>query len=67
MLKASTKLETDFINSNTMSCFSCQATRRAITIIIVVFIKRGEIQKGAQVTLFDSFYKKLLLLSHTES
>ena len=29
---------------------------------------RGEIQKGAQVTLFDSFYKKKLLpLSHTES
>ena len=27
----------------------------------------GEIQKGAQVTLFDSFYKNLLPLSHTES
>ena len=36
-------------------------------IILIGGKKRGEIQKGAQGTLFDSFYKKLLPLSHTES
>ena len=36
-------------------------------VVFIGLIYNREIQKGAQVTLFDSFYKKLLPLSHTES
>ena len=50
----------------------CQNAKQRVKQIILDTLvthykKRGEIQKGAWGTLFDSFYKKLLPLSHTES